>query len=73
MYTNPFGCFPGAFSAVFRLHIHDYGLHSDAQKNAKNDQFVLSARKITLKNLPHPDDDGGTRGLGAAKQSQKKG
>ena len=43
------------------------------KKNAKNDQFVLSARKITLKNLPHPDDDGGTRGLGAAKQSQKKG
>lgn len=32
MYPNPFWRSLGAFSAVFRLHIHDYGLHSDAQK-----------------------------------------
>ena len=63
----------GTFSAVLRLHIHVHGLYSDRKKNAKNDQFVLSARKITLKNLPHPDDDGGTQGFGATKQSQKKG
>lgn len=35
MYPNPFGCFLGAFSAVFRLHIHDHGLHCDAQKTPK--------------------------------------